>query len=327
MDDAPFLQRPARGFRRSVRLQRQIPVFLGEPPSEILAQYGRNRGLTRKDVKHSVTCEDSEEELNSGIKSRSAQKRLYSQLEQTESDAHDGTKPFKKTLIVTLKLKSLVQDRRFRSKYIDNQLLPYQMITSSSSEDDTTSSFSPSPSPSSYRESLCSEQSPESTAGEADRNTSVRTPSPTSSPVTGTFPLKSSSHLNSTIAPPKIPTLQQAVDLAITLEQQKRTILRVSLLSGSTGYVPLRLRSCMSLSAFFTSVSTASGLSGDGGSAIANIISATFDWKAETDIDRMIHIRRDLEDSFDIFLRTVAEDPIWEQEGSKCGIAVAVVDT
>ena len=330
MNDASFLESPTPGLRRSERNRRRMLNLSGELPSKLLSQLRSPRVSTREDSKLSSTCKDLGEATDSGRVTRSARKRPHSQIEQTQGNNDDDPKPSKKALIVKLQLKSLTRNRQFQGRHIDNDPFPDQTTSDSSSEDDEddaiTTSF-PLRRPSYYRESTYSEQSSENAADEADRYALARTPIWRSSPAGDSLPPKLSVPPASPLAPQKTLIPPQSIMPAITPEKQQRTILRVSLLSGASGYVPLRLRSCMSVSAFFTSVSTASGVSRNGESAMVMTISAAFDWKAETDIDKRIYIRRDLDDSFDIFLETIAEAPVWEQEGTRCGIAVEVVDT
>ena len=132
---------------------------------------------------------------------------------------------------------------------------------------------------------------------------------------------------DSTLTPTEtpIPSTQNFDSLpSLTPYKQAHTTLRVSSVASSiAGVVQLKLRSCMTPSAFFNSVLAASGYTGEGHSISAVVV--TFDWKIETDIDKSTFIRRDVPDSFEIFLETVDEAPCWKEEDGRCGIAVDVV--
>lgn len=80
----------------------------------------------------------------------------------------------------------------------------------------------------------------------------------------------------------------------------------------------------MTIATFFDSVITASGHP-ETHEPIQAII-ATFDWKEQSDINKTFIIRRDFDDSFDIFLETVAGAPCWEQDGGRCSVAVELVE-
>ena len=130
---------------------------------------------------------------------------------------------------------------------------------------------------------------------------------------------------------PNIPAQAPASVPNLTLHQQTHTTLRVTRDSNIMGFVPLRLRACMSLTALFDSVVTASGghnhheYEEDLEKEPVKCVMAVFDWKADDDLYKTIFIDRGTEGSFEIFLEIIDEAPCWKEEGGKCGIAVEIV--
>ncbi|CAF9920997.1 hypothetical protein IMSHALPRED_005063 [Imshaugia aleurites] len=103
--------------------------------------------------------------------------------------------------------------------------------------------------------------------------------------------------------------------------KQSRTTLFIAIpLSSDT--VPLKLRSCMSLAAFFTAVLA---ISEPPACEVVSGIRASFDWKLERDVDRAILLKRDFPDTFEVLLEIVDGAPCWGMEGGRCGVAVEVV--
>lgn len=109
----------------------------------------------------------------------------------------------------------------------------------------------------------------------------------------------------------------------LTLYKQTHTTLRVTRDSNIIGFVPLRLRTCMTMSALFSGVIAASGYREDG--EPIKCLMAVFDWKDETDLYKTIYVEKGTEGSFEIFLEIIDEAACWKDEGGKCGIAVEVV--
>ena len=110
---------------------------------------------------------------------------------------------------------------------------------------------------------------------------------------------------------------------ALTLYKQTHTTLRATRDSNIIGFVPLRLLTCMTMSALFSSVVAASGHRGH--EEPIKLLMAIFDWKDEIDVYKTIYIDKGTEGSFEIFLEIINEAPCWKDEGGKCGIAIEVV--
>ena len=109
----------------------------------------------------------------------------------------------------------------------------------------------------------------------------------------------------------------------IALYKQTHTTLRVTRDSTIIGFVPLRLLTCMTMSALFSGVIAASGYREEG--EPIKCLMAVFDWKDDTDIYKTIYIDKGTEGSFEIFLEIIDEASCWKDEGGKCGVAVEIV--
>ena len=103
--------------------------------------------------------------------------------------------------------------------------------------------------------------------------------------------------------------------------KQSRTTLFIAI-PLSTDTVPIKLRSCMTLSSFFTSVLA---ISAQPARDVVSGIRATFDWKRDRDVGRAILLKRDFPDTFEVFLEIIDGAPCWGVEGGRCGVAVEVV--
>lgn len=145
-------------------------------------------------------------------------------------------------------------------------------------------------------------------------NAPYDTPAPT--PSTNDHPSQPSEMPNlPNQAPTSIPDL--------TPYKQTCTILRVTRDSNVIGFVPLRLRACMTMSALFSSAIAASG-HGEQDEPIKCLM-VVFDWKDEHDVFKTMYVARATEGSFEIFLEIINDAPCWKDEGGKCGIAVEIV--
>ena len=111
----------------------------------------------------------------------------------------------------------------------------------------------------------------------------------------------------------------------LTPYKQTHTTLRAARDSNVIGFVPLRLLSCMTMSALFSSVIAASGYRD--AAELIQCLMAVFDWKEDNDVYKAIYIDKGTEGSFEIFLEIIDEAPCWKDEGGKCGIAVEIVRT
>ncbi|KAF6224513.1 hypothetical protein HO133_011090 [Letharia lupina] len=152
--------------------------------------------------------------------------------------------------------------------------------------------------------------------------TAMRSPSTHSSP----RPTPSASSLN----PSRFPTPtslnpEEPTDSPFQLpsHKQSRTTLFIAI-PLSTDTVPLKLRSCMTLSSFLTAVLAICAQPGQHNHIISGI-RVTFDWKQDKDVDRAILLKQDLPDTFEVLLEIVDGAPCWGEEGGRCGVAVEVV--
>lgn len=148
---------------------------------------------------------------------------------------------------------------------------------------------------------------------DAPYETPIRTPSTNNNP-----PPTAETQDQQTQTPAYLP--------ALSLHKQNYTRLRVNRDSNVIGFVPLRLKSCMTMDTFFKSIIAASGHP-EQVEPVQSLM-AVFDWKEENDIYRTIHIHKGTPTSFEIFLEIIDEAPCWKdeggKEGGKCDIAVEI---
>ena len=102
--------------------------------------------------------------------------------------------------------------------------------------------------------------------------------------------------------------------------KQAHTTLRIALVPYPLKSAIHRLRSCMTIDTFFSTVIGISGYKGDKDRIFG--ITATFDCKSDEDPDKSMVVREGWQDSFDVFLETVDGAECWTEEGGKCGVAV-----
>ena len=105
--------------------------------------------------------------------------------------------------------------------------------------------------------------------------------------------------------------------------KQAHTTLRIALFPYPQQSAVQRIRSCMTISTFFSTVIGVSGYKGDRDRIFG--ITATFDCKPDDDPERSMVIREEWQDSFDIFLETVDGAESWTEDGGKCGISVGLL--
>ena len=105
--------------------------------------------------------------------------------------------------------------------------------------------------------------------------------------------------------------------------KQSHTTLRIALIPYPLQSAVQRLRSCMTIATFFTTVIGVSGYKGNREKIFG--ISATFDCKPDDDADKSMVIREEWADSFDLFLETVDGAESWKGDGGKCGVSVKLL--
>ena len=105
--------------------------------------------------------------------------------------------------------------------------------------------------------------------------------------------------------------------------KQSHTTLRIALIPYPLQSAVQRLRSCMTIATFFTTVIGVSGYKGSREKIFG--ISATFDCKPDDDADKSMVIREEWADSFELFLETVDGAESWKGDGGKCGVSVKLL--
>jgi len=79
----------------------------------------------------------------------------------------------------------------------------------------------------------------------------------------------------------------------------------------------------MTMDDFFSSIITATGYANQ--EREISTIMVTFDFKEDSDNKKSIFVRKDVMDSFEVFLEMIDEAPCWKEEGGRCEVAVDVV--
>lgn len=106
----------------------------------------------------------------------------------------------------------------------------------------------------------------------------------------------------------------------IAIHKLNRTILRI-LHSGS--FIPLKLRSCATISSLFDTVKDLCGLNYTGEQI--QTLKVIFTWISEGDSNRSILLKEQYKDSFEFLLETVDEAPCWESDSGRCTVDIEVV--
>ena len=137
--------------------------------------------------------------------------------------------------------------------------------------------------------------------------------------------LNPNAQFSSTHATPK-PSIPE---MSMSSKKQNNTTLWISIPS-STDAVPMTLRSCMTMSSLFHSVfkicGLAEGLQQQQQQDKVLGLRTTLEWTHNVGgIKKYLMLKRDFEDSFDVFLRIIDALPCWEQEGGCCSVAIEVV--
>lgn len=110
--------------------------------------------------------------------------------------------------------------------------------------------------------------------------------------------------------------------MAIDAKKQKNTTLWISVPSSSDA-VPLKLRSCMTVSSLFDSALTICGLADK--QAKVSGLRTRFGWKQNVDLNKFLMLKREFPDSFEIFLEIINKLPCWGEEDGHCVVTVEVV--
>lgn len=102
-----------------------------------------------------------------------------------------------------------------------------------------------------------------------------------------------------------------------------------TLLVSVTTYIyasilPIKLRSCMTMETFFSSILNATRDTVNKGVSSSDIL-VSFNWKDANDRGRSMLLRKDTMDTYQVFLETIDEAPCWDHMNGRCEIAVDVV--
>ena len=128
---------------------------------------------------------------------------------------------------------------------------------------------------------------------------------------------------SSTHATPK-PSIPE---MSMSTKKQNNTTLWISIPS-SIDAVPMTLRSCRTMSSLFHSVFKICGLAEGLQQQQDKVLGlrTTLEWTHNLGgVKKYLMLKRDFEDSFDVFLRIIDALPCWEQEGGCCSVAIEVV--
>lgn len=112
--------------------------------------------------------------------------------------------------------------------------------------------------------------------------------------------------------------------MIIDAKKQSKTTLWI-FIPSSTDAVPLRLRSCMTMTSLFDSVFKIWGLAEQQQQDRVLGLRTTLGWTQNDGAKRYLMVKRGFEDSFEIFLETIDGSPCWEQEDACCSVAIEAV--
>lgn len=101
--------------------------------------------------------------------------------------------------------------------------------------------------------------------------------------------------------------------IGLSAHQLLNTILHVSL-PPRPDFVPIRLRSCNTMDNFFTSISKAFDIQKHEHNL--KTVRVTFDWMSKNDKNRSWLVKKNVDDSFEIFLECVSTANIWADGGT-----------
>ena len=51
----------------------------------------------------------------------------------------------------------------------------------------------------------------------------------------------------------------------------------------------------------------------------------TLDWQQDADVKKTLMVKREFEESFEVFLELIDASPCWEEEHGRCVVAVEIV--
>lgn len=110
--------------------------------------------------------------------------------------------------------------------------------------------------------------------------------------------------------------------ISIDAKKQNNTILWIAIPSSSDA-VPIKLRSCMTIKSLFDSVLRICDL-GEQQVRLSGL-RTTLDWQQDADVKKTLMVKREFEESFEVFLELIDASPCWEEEHGRCVVAVEIV--
>ena len=124
----------------------------------------------------------------------------------------------------------------------------------------------------------------------------------------------SSAHSNPITATPK---------MSINANKQSETTLWISIPSSADA-VPVKLRSCMTMTALFDSVFKICGLTEQQQQDRVLGLRTSLVWTENTGVKKNVMLKREFEDCFETFLKLIDTSPCWEEDGC-CSVSIEPV--
>ena len=124
----------------------------------------------------------------------------------------------------------------------------------------------------------------------------------------------SSSHSSSITDTPK---------MSINANKQSETTLWISIPSSADA-VPVKLRSCMTMTALFDSVFRICGLAEPEQQRKVMGLRTSLVWMENTGVKKNVMLKREFEDCFETFLKLIDTSPCWEEDGC-CSVSIEPV--
>ena len=113
--------------------------------------------------------------------------------------------------------------------------------------------------------------------------------------------------------------------MSINANKQSETTLWI-LIPSSTDAVPVKLRSCMTMTALFDSVFKICGITEQQQQDRVLGLRSSFVWIDLTGVKRNMMLKREFGDCFENFLKFIDTSPCWE-EGGCCSVGIELVMT
>ena len=111
--------------------------------------------------------------------------------------------------------------------------------------------------------------------------------------------------------------------MSINANKQSETTLWISILSSADA-VPVKLRSCMTMTALFDSVFKICGLAEPEQQRKVLGLRTSLVWMDNTGVKKNMMLKREFEDCFETFLKFIDTSPCWEKDGC-CSVSIEPV--